>query len=80
MAIGTVKWFSNAKGWGFIEPTTEGAEIFVHFSSIQAAGFRSLMAGQTVNFDVDHGEKELYANNVVILNSDKSVVSEETDE
>ena len=74
MAIGTVKWFSNAKGWGFIEPIVEGPEIFVHFSSIQSTGFRALTAGQMVNFDVSHGEKGLYANNVVVLNSDASGV------
>ena len=78
MAIGTVKWFSNAKGWGFIEPTTGGEDIFVHFSSIQATGFRTLTAGQTVSFDIERGERGLHANNIVVLNSDDSVEAVET--
>lgn len=77
MTIGTVKWFNNIKGWGFIDPKIEGPEIFVHFSSIQATGFRTLAEGQTVAFDVDRSEKGLHANNVVILNSDESVVIKE---
>ncbi|MEE9452239.1 MAG: cold-shock protein [Gammaproteobacteria bacterium] len=73
MAIGTVKWFSNAKGWGFIEPTSGDEDIFVHFSSIQSTGFRTLTAGQSVSFDVERGERGLHANNVIILSGDEAV-------
>jgi cold shock protein len=62
---GTVKWFNDAKGFGFI--TTEGGEdVFVHFSAIQAAGFRSLPEGAQVEFDVTQGPKGLQAANVTI--------------
>lgn len=63
MAEGTVKWFSNAKGYGFIE-SDEGGDIFVHHSSIQAEGFRSLNEGDRVSFDTEKGEKGMKAINV----------------
>jgi CspA family cold shock protein len=62
-STGTVKWFNDAKGFGFI--TMEGGEdVFVHFSAIQAAGFRSLAEGSRVEFDVVQGPKGLQAANV----------------
>ena len=62
-STGTVKWFNDAKGFGFI--TTEGGEeVFVHFSAIQSAGFRSLPEGAQVEFDVVQGPKGLQAANV----------------
>ena len=62
---GTVKWFNDAKGFGFI--TTEGGEdVFVHFSAIQGGGFRSLAEGASVEFDVTQGPKGLQAANVVV--------------
>jgi CspA family cold shock protein len=62
---GTVKWFNDAKGFGFI--TTEGGEdVFVHFSAIQSKGFRSLAEGAQVEFDVTQGPKGLQAQNVTI--------------
>ena len=62
---GTVKWFNDAKGFGFI--TTDGGEdVFVHFSAIQARGFRSLAEGSQVEFDVTEGPKGLQAANVTI--------------
>jgi cold shock protein len=63
---GTVKWFSNEKGYGFI--AREGAEdVFVHHSQIQAEGYRSLTEGQRVEFEVEQGDKGLQAKNVQIV-------------
>jgi CspA family cold shock protein len=63
MAHGTVKWFNDAKGFGFI--TQEGGEdVFVHFSAIQAQGFKSLAEGDRVEFEVTRGPKGLQAANV----------------
>ncbi len=63
MEQGTVKWFNDAKGYGFISRQT-GEDVFVHFSAIQAAGFRSLQEGQAVQFDVTKGPKDWQAENV----------------
>ena len=60
---GTVKWFNDAKGYGFIS-RQNGGDVFVHFSAIQAGGFRSLPEGQTVQFDVTKGPKGFQAENV----------------
>jgi CspA family cold shock protein len=60
---GTVKWFNDAKGYGFIT-CEDGSDVFVHHSSIQASGFRSLTEGQTVQFDVTQGPKGKQASNV----------------
>ncbi|MFA4885390.1 MAG: cold shock domain-containing protein [Desulfotomaculaceae bacterium] len=64
--IGKVKWFNAGKGFGFIE-TEEGKDVFVHFSSIQTDGFKSLDEGQDVEFDVVQGERGPQAANVVKL-------------
>ena len=62
---GTVKWFNNSKGYGFITPE-EGEDVFVHFSSItDGEGYKSLNEGQTVEFEVTDGPKGLQASNVV---------------
>src|SRR5215467_9189651 len=63
MEQGTVKWFNDAKGYGFISRQT-GEDVFVHFSAIQAGGFRSLQEGQTVEFEVTKGPKGWQAENV----------------
>ncbi|MBA6390836.1 cold shock domain-containing protein CspD [Colwellia sp. BRX10-3] len=57
MAHGTVKWFNNAKGFGFIRPEDGGEDIFAHYSTIQMEGYRTLKAGQDVNYELDAGPK-----------------------
>jgi CspA family cold shock protein len=61
---GTVKWFNDAKGYGFISRDSGQGDVFVHFSAIQSGGFRSLQEGQAVQFDVVRGPKGLQAENV----------------
>lgn len=65
MAKGTVKWFNDQKGYGFITQEDGGADVFVHFSAIGGEGFKTLAEGQTVEFDVVDGQKGPQAANVV---------------
>lgn len=67
MARGEVKWFNNAKGWGFIIPEGGSEDIFVHFSSIHGTGYKTLVPGQVVTYEVEHGERGLHASNVIAL-------------
>ena len=64
MATGTVKWFNDAKGFGFIEPEAGGEDVFAHFSAIQMEGFRTLKQGGRVSFDVVQGPKGQLAQNI----------------
>ncbi len=64
MATGTVKWFNESKGFGFITQDDGGADVFVHFNAIQSSGFKTLAEGQKVNYEVDNGPKGLQASNV----------------
>jgi CspA family cold shock protein len=66
MAVGKVKWFNNAKGFGFIVPEDGGEDIFAHYSTIKMDGYRSLKAGQDVRFDVAQGPKGLHAENIAL--------------
>ncbi len=64
MAKGTVKWFNDAKGFGFIEPADGGADVFAHFSAVQMEGFRTLKQGATVSYELTHGPKGNLAQNI----------------
>lgn len=64
MSTGTVKWFNESKGFGFITPADGSKDVFVHFSAIQGGGFKTLAEGQQVSFDVEQGQKGPAAVNV----------------
>lgn len=66
MAKGTVKWFNNSKGYGFIEQEN-GEDVFVHYTSVKGQGYRSLREGQAVEFEIEEGDKGPKAVNVVTL-------------
>jgi len=65
MAIGTVKWFSASKGYGFISPQEGGTDVFAHFSAIEMDGFRTLKEGQAVEYDVQDGPKGPQASKIM---------------
>ena len=67
MATGTVKWFNDAKGYGFITPADGGKDVFAHFSAIQADGFKSLTEGAAVEYEIEEGPKGPQARSVVLV-------------
>ncbi|MBA2689627.1 MAG: cold-shock protein [Burkholderiales bacterium] len=67
MATGIVKWFNDAKGFGFITPDDKSEDLFAHFSAIQSSGFKSLQENQRVSFDVTTGPKGKQASNIQVL-------------
>ncbi|MBI2961269.1 MAG: cold-shock protein [Betaproteobacteria bacterium] len=67
MGTGTVKWFNDAKGFGFITPDGGGEDLFAHFSAIQGSGFKTLKEGQKVEFEVTQGPKGKQAANIKTL-------------
>ena len=65
MATGTVKWFDDSKGYGFITPSDGGKDVFVHFSAIESDGFRTLAEGEQVEFEIRDSERGRHAAHVV---------------
>ena len=78
MTLGKVKWFNDAKGFGFIEPEGGGGDVFAHFSAIQMDGFRTLKQGAQVVFEVVQGPKGMLAQNIRSATAASSVASAET--
>ena len=74
MALGTVKWFNDSKGFGFIEPEGGGADVFAHFSAVQMDGFRTLRQGGRVSYDLVQGPKGDLAQNIRPVLDDGRVV------
>ena len=68
MSEGTVKWFNDAKGFGFIVPSEGGEDVFVHHTNIVGTGFKSLAEGQMVTFEMERGQKGMSATNVQAAN------------
>ena len=67
MGTGTVKWFNDAKGYGFISPSDGGKDLFVHFSNISGSGFKTLTEGANVEYEPRQGQKGPEATNVIVL-------------
>ena len=81
MSTGQVKWFNNAKGFGFILPDDGGSDLFAHYSSIGMEGYKTLKAGQMVSFDIVEGPKGLHAANIMPLdNADASQNAEHSND
>lgn len=79
MPIGTVKWFNDAKGFGFIEPEGGGADVFAHFSAIEMDGFRTLEQGSRVAYEVTQGPKGDLAQNIRTVDAARAPASTTAD-
>jgi CspA family cold shock protein len=77
MALGTVKWFNDAKGFGFIQPEDGGADVFAHFSAIQMEGFRTLRQGGQVSFEIVQGPKGQLAHNIRPLDNEPAAPADQ---
>ncbi len=75
MAVGTVKWFNDAKGFGFIEPDGGGTDVFAHFSAVQMEGFRTLKQGSRVSYEVVQGPKGDLAQNITPMAAEAAAVT-----
>lgn len=73
MPTGTVKWFNNAKGYGFILSDEGGEDLFAHYSAIQMDGYKTLKAGQVVSFEITKGDKGLHAINITAVATEPKV-------
>lgn len=71
MPTGTVKWFNNAKGYGFILPDNGGEDLFAHYSTIAMDGYKTLKAGQQVTYDIIQGPKGLHATNIMAASAER---------
>lgn len=80
MPTGTVKWFNNAKGYGFILPDEGGEDLFAHYSAIEMDGYKTLKAGQTVQFEVTPGEKGLHATQIKASNASERPAPQKSQE
>jgi cold shock protein len=72
MPIGTVKWFNNAKGFGFILSQEGGEDLFAHYSAIDMDGYKTLKAGQTVSYELTKGQKGMHATQIRVVNTELS--------
>lgn len=77
MSTGQVKWFNNAKGFGFILPDDGGDDLFAHYSAIGMEGYKTLKAGQMVSFDAIEGPKGLHAANIKPISNGETTISDE---
>lgn len=80
MTIGIVKWFNDAKGFGFIEPQGGGEDVFAHFSAIQMEGFRTLQQGESVSYELVQGPKGRLAQNIRPLKAGAEMVDADLDD
>lgn len=78
MATGKVKWFNNAKGYGFIVSDEQGEDLFAHYSSIEMAGYKTLKAGQMVSFEITEGDKGLHAVHIQLVEEELSEKQEKS--
>lgn len=79
MPTGTVKWFNNAKGYGFILPDNGGEDLFAHYSTISMEGYKTLKAGQQVSYDVIPGPKGLHATNIMSASTARTTPKQNTE-